>query len=129
MIQEIIWVLSVIVIMTLIYKVLPYKQWKNKRPSFVLFPKYIAQYSSSTEDIISRIQTLDFKPIGKSNKRFIRGKAFGDFSAKWIKIEILLEREKKELRVFSRFIGIIFDNGDLWEIISNLVEDTKQNSK
>jgi len=129
MVQEIIWVLSAIILMTLVYKVLPYKQWKNKRPSFVLFPKYIAQYSSSTEDVISRIQELGFIPVDQSNKRFIRGKAFGDFSAKWMKLEILLESEKQEFRVFAPFFGIIFDNGDLWKIISNIVEDTKQNSK
>ena len=115
--------------MTLTYKVLPYKQWKNKQPSFVLFPKYIAQYSSSTEDIISRIQKLGFKSVDQSNKKFVRGKAFGDFSVKWMKLEILIDDKKQELQVFAPFFGIIFDNGDLWKIISNLVENTKQNSK
>jgi len=121
-VQEIIWILSAVIAFTLIYKVYSYKQWKTAKPTFVLFPKYIANYSLETKNVIANIKDMGFELKERNNNIFVRGKSYGDFSAKWMKLEIQIN---KEIKVFAPFFGIVFDNGDLWKIISKAIGSAK----
>ena len=123
--QEIIWILIVVIVTTLIYKIIPYRQWKSGKPKLVLFPRYVAQYSSQTEDLITNIKEMGFESRSRNSNSFMRGKAYGDFSAKWMKLEIRIDEREKEIKVFAPLFGIIFDNGDLWKIVSNTLSNTK----
>jgi len=62
-------------VVTIIYKVLPFKKLKPKKPYLVWFPKYTANYSSSHE-------LLGFKDISKQRTLYSRGSVFGDFLMK-----------------------------------------------
>ncbi len=123
--QEIILLLSAVITFTLIYKVYPFKQWKTDKPKFVIFPKYIAKYLIETESVIINIKAMGFELKDENSNIFVRGKAYGDFSVKWMKLEVQLNKEKEEIKVFSPFFGIVFDNGDLWEITSKAIGSTK----
>ena len=48
---------------TFIYKLLPFKNWKNKKPKFTLFPKYIAQFNKPTSEIESSLKKFNLRKI------------------------------------------------------------------
>lgn len=114
-------VIGAVVIFTLIYRAVPYKQWITKKPSFVFFPKYTAQFSRPQEDIISNIRKMGFELKPGSTNIYARGKAYGDFSAKVMKLHVEIDHEQRSIKVHAPFLGVLFDTGDLWSITSNIL--------
>lgn len=110
----------------LIYKLLPYKKWSLKKPKFVLFPKYIAKYDVPISEIISALEKIQFKK-GK-DKTFTRGKVYGDFSAKAIKLTVEVDEKNSQVKVYASFFGIVFDTGDIWQITSDIVNGQSPNN-
>lgn len=45
---------------------------------------------------------------------------YGDFSAKAMKLRIVIEDKHKIVKVFAPYMGVIFDNGDLWVITNEI---------
>lgn len=106
---------------TFIYKISPFKTWRNKKPKFVLFPKYVAKFDKPVTEIESALEKIQFKK--SSNRTFDRGKIYGDFSAKAIKLSVDIDEEKSQIKVHASFFGILFDTGDIWQVTSDIVNE------
>lgn len=105
---------------TIVYKLMPFRRWRDPKPSFVLFPKYVCRYERTDEDLIQALEELGFRQSHDGSTTFARGHAFGDFSARWMKLKIEVDPDAREFRVFAPAVGILFDTGDLWEIAREL---------
>jgi len=108
---------------TAIYKVMPFKAWKESKPKLVFFPKYVAKFESSLEAIESTLLELGFSKSTDGN--FSRGKVYGDFSAKSIKLAVIVDKSNSQIRVYASFFGILFDTGDIWQVTSDIVNNAK----
>lgn len=104
---------------TLIYKVVPFKIWGVSKPRFSLFPKYIAKFDKTVEEIEDLLVKLEFKK--NDNGLFSRGKVYGDFSTKAMKLTVFIDKEANEIKVYASFFGILFDTGDVWQLTSDIV--------
>ena len=118
-INLIIVVVTGVIAFTVTYKILPFKLFTDKKPSIALFPKYIVTYNTSISDIEKNLDNLQFKKVDVNT--FSRGKIYGDFSAKAIKITVKINREISQIKVYASFFGIAFDTGDIWQLTSDIV--------
>ena len=106
---------------TVIYRILPFKEWRNKKPKFTLFPKYIASFDKPVSEIESALEKIQFK---KNNKNvYSRGKVYGDFSAKAIKLSVEVSEDKKQVKLYASFFGVLFDTGDVWQVMADIIND------
>ncbi|MEM7351492.1 MAG: hypothetical protein AAF657_11840 [Acidobacteriota bacterium] len=105
---------------TIAYKLLPFKTWTKPRPRFVLFPKYSATYRRPREAIESTLVRLGFERTNEGT--YVRGKVYGDFSAKAIRLRVEVDDEARQIKVYSPFFGIVFDTGDVWQLASDIVQ-------
>ena len=110
-----------VTVFTIIYKLSPFKVWKNKKPRFTLFPKYIAQFNKPISEIETALEKIQFKKTIKNN--YTRGKVYGDFSAKAIKLSVVIDEEKKQIKIYSSFFGILFDTGDIWQVAADIINE------
>ncbi len=104
---------------TIVYRLLPFRTWNNKKPKFILFPKYVAKFDKPVSEIESALEKIQFKKI--SNRTFSRGKIYGDFSAKAIKLSAEVDEKNSQIKIYASFFGILFDTGDIWQITSDIV--------
>jgi len=104
---------------TVIYKVLPFRQFVQRKPKFTLFPKYRANFEKPAGEIESALLAQEFKK--KQNGSYTRGKVYGDFSAKSIKLLVVINESSSEIFVCSSFFGILFDTGDIWQVTSDIL--------
>lgn len=77
---------------TLLYKILPFRTWQQKKPGFSLFPKYTAAFSIPVSTIESNLEKLKFNKV--SANVYSRGKIYGDFSAKAIKLTVEIDSQR-----------------------------------
>ena len=108
---------------TIIYKLLPFRIWKNKKPKFTLFPKYVTKFDKPVSEIESALEKLQFKNI--SNRIFTRGKVYGDFSAKAVKLSAEVDEENSQIKIYASFFGILFDTGEIWQVTSDIINEQK----
>ena len=118
-------VISVVFIMSVIYRLTPYKQWRPKKPILAFFPKYIANYTIAKEQVTTNLAGMGF--VENSNKPglFSRGKIYGDFSAKLIQLHVDINDVDKQLKVYAPIMGVFFDTGDLWKVIDDAINDSE----
>jgi len=110
-----------VTLFTIVYKLSPFKSWKNKKPKFTLFPKYIAQFTKPISEIEAALEKIQFKKTTENN--YTRGKVYGDFSAKAIKLSVEIDEEKKQIKIYSSFFGILFDTGDIWQVVADIINE------
>lgn len=115
----IITIIVVVVGFTLIYRILPFKKFENKKPKFCLFPKYVSNFDKTVASIESALEKLEFQMVDA--RTFTRGKVYGDLSAKSIKLTVKIDEEEKKMLVYASFFGILFDTGDIWQVTSDIV--------
>tara|TARA_R110000744_G_C19339674_1_gene559332 strand:- start:1350 stop:1733 length:384 start_codon:yes stop_codon:yes gene_type:complete len=108
-----------VIAFTALYKVLPFKVHKSEKPKLSFFPKYIAKFNKPINDIESSLSALEFKK--NESGIYTRGKVYGDFSAKAIKLAVELDDQSKEIKVYASFFGIFFDTGDIWQLTSDII--------
>ena len=120
-----IWIILAVVITTAIYHIAPFRKKGSEKPGFVWLPKYAHNFSIPVEDVIERIEELGFSSKLNSNCIFERGKVYGDFSAKAMKLRIVIEKENKIVKVFAPYMGVFFDNGDLWSITDEITIENR----
>ena len=104
---------------TVIYKLLPFKLWQNRKPKITLFPKYVAKLEKPVSEIESALEKIQFKRI--SDSTFTRGKVYGDFSAKAIKLSVEIDEKNNQIKVYASFFGVLFDTGDIWQVTADIV--------
>ena len=57
----VVWVVGAVVTMTVLYHVMPFREWKSKRPILAFFPKYTANYAGDIKDVIANINRMGFE--------------------------------------------------------------------
>ena len=119
LINLIVVVITGVIIFTATYKILPFKLLPEKKPRISLFPKYIATYNNPVSEIEKTLDALQFKKVDAGT--YSRGKIYGDFSAKAIKITVKINNEISQIKVYAPFFGIAFDTGDIWQLTSDIV--------
>ncbi len=112
-------VVAAVIGFTVIYKIMPFKKFGSNKPKFTLFPKYIAKFEKPFSEIESALLAQEFKK--NKNGNYSRGKVYGDFSAKSIKLSVVVDEESKEISVCASFFGILFDTGDIWQVTSDIL--------
>ena len=120
-------VILVIAGFSVFYQLIPFKHHKQTKPKLAIFPKYVALFESTIEEIEQSLTKLEF--IMNEDGLYTRSRAYGDFAAKDIKLSVEVDEGTKELKVFSPFIGILFDRGDLWQVTSDILNENNQKSK
>jgi len=110
--------------MTVSYKLAPFRQWQKIKPRFVIFPKYTTRYTICDEQIINNIVQQGFKRQANHESIYTRGKIYGDFSAKAMKLQISINQSEKKVSVHAPFFGIFFDTGDVWQVTSRILGHT-----
>lgn len=118
--------LVAMIILTLVYRVLPYRLASDKKPSIALLPKYKKHISTSLmhSDLEGKLAQYGFKKLGSKNDTiyFTRGALLGDFSVKLMKIKLgvtPLEPYKFEITLQAGWL-VAFDTGDFWTFITEL---------
>jgi hypothetical protein len=46
---------------------------------------------------------------------------YGDFSANSIKLTVEVDENNKKVTVHASFFGILFDTGDVWQVMSDII--------
>lgn len=110
---------AVVVGFTLTYRSKPFKALEAVKPKFTLFPKYVVNLDRPIAEIELSLMKLGFKK-GK-NGAFSRGKIYGDFSAKSIKLSVDINEEEKRMTIHASFLGILFDTGDIWQVTTDII--------
>ena len=112
-------IIIVVLSFSVFYKVIPFKQHKGSKPKFTFIPKYIAKFDKPIDEIESTLVALEF--IKNDDDIYSRGKVYGDFSAKSVKLSVVLNGQSKEIKVYASFLCILFDTGDIWQLTSDFV--------
>jgi hypothetical protein len=110
----------VVALFTTVYKKLPFKKYGGTKPKLAFFPKYIADYQKSIENVEESLAILGFKPSADPTY-FYRGKVYGDLSAKRIKLSVKINEKDSQIQVQASALGILFDTGDVWQVTTDIL--------
>jgi hypothetical protein len=103
-----------LVLLSILYRLTPYKKLSDKKPVFSFFPKY--KFAISDRKMFEeKADELGFTQAGDT---LVRGKYWGDFNIKWAKLSIKSDDQNGYLQ--SPLVVILFDTGDLWKIADSL---------
>ncbi len=120
----------VLVTLSLVYRFAPFHKFNPEdNPAFVLFPKYKATFSVPHKAIQASLQSLQFKPDDNDQLKFRRGKVYGDFSAKAIRLNVEIDSERNLITVFAPYLVILFDTGDLWRVTHDILQGANEFAK
>jgi hypothetical protein len=109
----ILFAVSVVFFLSILYHIVPAKRISAKKPEFVLFPKYIIPISDELA-FAKKLEGLNFRKT--SSNRYTRGYFFGDFFASSIHLSVKINKQSQSAILGSPLMVIAFDTGDLWEI-------------
>ncbi|RVU86637.1 hypothetical protein EOL70_04100 [Leucothrix sargassi] len=109
-----------VALLTYVYRRQPLKPLTLDKPGFVFFPKYKANYEREDSEIELTIGQLGFRR-NELTGLYHRGTLRTGLTTKSIKLTIDLDRENKSFSIYSTFFGILFDNGDVWQLTHDIV--------
>ncbi len=112
-------VVIAVIASTVIYRLSPFRIWRDVKPKISLFPKYVAKFDKSVSEIESNLKKMQFNKTG--NNIFSRGKVYGDFSVKSIKLAVEVDEVNKQIKVYAPLFGVLFDAGDVWQVTSDII--------
>ena len=112
---------------TVLYRRKPYKTLTPEKPRIVFFPKYLANYQRDDAEVEHTITQLGFSRDPLTGL-YRRGLVRSGLTTKSVKLTISVDREKKEVAVYSTFFGILLDNGDLWQVTHDIVNGLETQS-
>jgi len=125
--------LGIVFLITVLYKLLPFRKAEGKKPSLAFFPKYKKRikHSLSRSELEEKLSSFGFKKVKdeKTLIKFARGSVLGDISIKLAKINVALKEiseHEHEITIQAGWIAAI-DTGDHWQFInelSNKIEST-----
>lgn len=128
-INLIVTVVAIVIGITLLYKVLPYRALGNKKPPFALLPKYktnikLPSSVSSLEDVSNQLKNYGFELKSKTEDmgNYSRGHILGDFSVKLAKVNLKVtipKENKSEFYIAAAWV-VAFDTGDFWSFLNEL---------
>lgn len=99
-----------------------FKPWEDKEPKFVWFPKYAVKFDQPLSDITASLENIGFTQLEGVETIFNRGKIYGDFSAKYISLQVEISKDKKSFCLFAKTF-ILFDTGDLWRVCNQVLSN------
>jgi len=127
----------VIVLFTLTYKLIPYRDLPDAKPGFALFPKYRTSIDWSPEapdvpELEEKFVRFGFRVCrsDENGMSFKRGQLLGDFTVKLLKLKCTISAPENGSSSLSLEAGwmIAFDTGDLWTFTSELKQKLQSNA-
>lgn len=115
-------------LITIFYKVLPFRVAGSKKPFLAIFPKYrkSVKHNLTHKELAQRLSEFGFRKTSGSSSitKFTRGSIIGDISIKLAKVNVeLRELSENELEIFVQAGWVVaFDTGDHWKFITELSE-------
>ena len=123
-------VVIILVILTLLYKLMPFREMGKNKPGFALFPKYKTTISLSssnnqnTDYITQKLAELGFKVTSSKDgvTSYSRGSIMGDLSVKIAKVNLTFSMSSNSEGILTVGAGWIaaFDTGDHWQLLSEI---------
>ncbi len=126
-------VIIVVVIFTLMYKMIPARPLKTKKPYFVLLPKFktdvtladrIINTNNPLATLSEELSKFGFTPSmqDESWATYSRGHILGDFSVNITKVNIKVAQPiSNPISIFVEYGWVAaFDTGDLWRFTTEL---------
>lgn len=111
---------SCVGLLTVLYRRQPLKTMIPVKPGFAFFPKYLAHYQRSDDEVMMTITQLGFTR-NEMTGLYNRGTVRTGLSTKSVKLTLSIDLEKKEIAVYSSYFGILFDNGDIWQLMHDVI--------
>ena len=125
---QLIIVAGIVILITVGYKLLPYRNAGASKPGIAFLPKYkkTVKHSLTDAELASIMTGLGFKSSKKTNEisKFSRGSVVGDISIKLAKVNVTMrkiEPNEHEITVEAGWVAA-FDTGDHWRFITELGE-------
>ena len=122
-------------LITTLYRRRPLLPLPSVKPRFVLFPKYIGDYQRDDADVERTIKQMGFQR-NDSTGLYNRDKVRNGLRTKSIKLTISMDRENKQVSVYSTYFGIIYDDGEIWQLthdvlygVDEVLLDTQEKNK
>mgnify|MGYP006921587480 CR=1 FL=1 len=128
LLDTVIFVLGPVVLITIIYKNLPFRETGDKKPFIAFVPKYRKTIYSKLagNEIESILSGFGFKKVKEKGERvvFTRGSILADFSIEQTKLDVGINRlSEQKLELTVKAGGVVaFDTGDHWTFITKLGE-------
>ena len=107
-------------LITTLYRRRPLLPLPAVKPRFVLFPKYIGSYQRDDADVEQTIKQLGFQR-NDSTGLYNRDKVRNGLRTKSIKLTISMDRENKQVSVYSTYFGILYDDGEIWQLTHDVL--------
>lgn len=107
-------------LITTIYRRRPLLPLPPVKPRFVLFPKYIGTYQRDDVEVEQTIKQLGFVRNDLTGL-YNRDKVRNGLRTKSIKLTINMDRENKQVSVYSSYFGIIYDDGEIWQLTHDVL--------
>jgi hypothetical protein len=109
-----------VALFTYYYNSRPLKPLPSIKPRFEFFPKYIASYQRDDAEVELSIGQMGFRATGAKGV-YTRGTVRDGLKTKSIKLTVAIDREQKTISIYSTYFGILFDNGDIWQLTHDIV--------
>ena len=126
--MQIIIVAGIVIVITVGYKLLPYRSAGSRKPVIAFLPKYkkTVTHTLTNKELELIMTGLGFKASKKRGEisRFSRGSVIGDISIKLAKVNVSMHRinpSEHEITVEAGWVAA-FDTGDHWKFITELGE-------
>ncbi len=117
---------AALVLLTALYKLLPYRSLGDDKPVIAFLPKYKKNviHSLTDSELEAKLASFGFKKVreNESSLRFTRGSILGDISIKLAKVDVGLRKiadNEHEVTVQAGWIAA-FDTGDHWKFTREL---------
>ena len=120
MILFIVALVSCVGLITTLYRRRPLLPLPPVKPRFVFFPKYIGSYQRDDADVEQTILQMGFKR-NDSKGLYNRDKVRNGLRTKSIKLTIQMDRENKQVSVYSSYFGIVYDDGEIWQLTHDVL--------
>ncbi|MBD1546444.1 hypothetical protein [Roseibium aggregatum] len=108
-------VIFICVVMYFYYQRRPYKKIPARKPFIAFLPKYRVE-GIEADNVKANLDKLGFKKI--EDGTYVRGKIFGEFSIKYIKLKVILS--DNYFQIGAGGSPIAFDTGDLWKLANSI---------
>lgn len=117
---------AVALVITAVYKLMPYRTASGKKPFFTLLPKYRKTIDTplDSDQLDRKLAHYGFKKTKSDGGTdyYTRGSLLGDLSVNLMKVRLGVskpENGKAELTLEASWV-VAFDTGDFWSFISEL---------
>ena len=125
-------VVVALVILTALYKWIPFRDLGDKKPAIAFLPKYkkTVRHALSSPELEQKLADFGFRKVKETEalQKFTRGSVMGDISIKLTKVDVCLRQlaeNEHELTVQAGWIAA-FDTGDHWKFTQELSEKLEQ---